>query len=135
MHKAKELEMGETEPGVKSWMQTIERNANPCTHNFYCVGFFSSGKLFDVTGSYDVPFYINGALLWLAALMMAFVTKCSKWKPVHYATTTQGPSEDYRVIEDTGNGSISRDTSKEPIKTGYQPVPNSAEVEEQQSEV
>ena len=42
--------------------------------------YFITGKLSDATGSYDIPFYISGAVLWSAGTVLAVVVKCSCWK-------------------------------------------------------
>ena len=83
---------------------------------------FFAGKLFDATGSYDIPFFINGALLWAAALMFWFFAKFSCWK--EKSGTEESTLSDGDIA--IGNGIVaaeSRDVKENPVANRYQPFP------------
>ena len=84
--------------------------------------------LFDATGSYDIPFHINGALLWSGALIMGFVIKYSGWKERGENMEARMPSNNI-TFEDGGDISVYGDGEEEPVSTRYQPVPSSRELD------
>ena len=61
-------------------------------HPVFVLFHLFSGKLCDATGSYDLPFFISGALLWGAAVLLAVVVKCSCWREGRVLSTTNNES-------------------------------------------